>query len=82
MLAEDKAQADIQQTNPPPTPWWDIYGIPQEASSCLNVNALLEGKTIFNLTMARPPVFSMSSLPYENPFKISIFPTSPNLLGI
>ena len=48
-LAEDKAQADIPQMTPPP-PVWDICGIPQEASSCLNVNALLEGKEIFNLT--------------------------------
>ena len=47
-LAEDKAQL---------IPHDPAQGeIPEEASNCLNVGALLEGKTIFNLTMARAPV--------------------------
>ena len=51
-LAEDKAQADIPQRTS--TGWVKCEFL--EASNCLKVNALLEGKTIFNLTMARPPV--------------------------
>ena len=65
-LDEDKAQADILQTTPP-TPGWDMCDTPQRVSNGLNVNALLERKTSFNLTMARPPVSWRSSLAYGNP---------------
>ena len=58
---------------------WDVCDIPQEILNCLNVNALLEGKRTFKLTMARPPVSCRSSLAYENPFETSLFLTSWNL---
>ena len=61
-----------------PHPGWALCDILQEASSCFNVNTLLEEKAIFNLTMARPPVFCRSYLAYENPFGISLLLTFPN----
>lgn len=54
--------------------------IPQDTSKSLNT--LVQGKAIFTLTMARPPVSHMSFLAYENSFKISLFLTSPNSAGI
>ena len=78
-LAEDKAQL-MPHKQPPPG--WDMCDILQEASSCLNVNALLEGKAIFNLAMARPLVSCRSSLAYENPFEISFFCLPPPTLQV
>ena len=74
-LAEDKARWISH-------PGWDMCDILQEVSNCLNVNALLEGKTTFNLTMAKPPVSCRSSLAYKNPFEISLLLTFPQPLGI
>ena len=78
-LAEDKALLMSCKQPPPRMGYCDIF---QEASSCLNVNTLLEGKAIFNLTMAKSPVPCRSSLAYENPFEISLLLTSPQLLGV